>query len=71
MLATPTAMGDDKMNMSLSKRRGEAVKAALNSQFNIDLSRMEADGKGESEPISPNTNAEGKSKNRRVEFIKM
>ena len=63
--------GDDKMNMSLSKKRGEAVKAALNAQFNIDLSRMEADGKGESEPIAPNTNAEGKAKNRRVEFIKL
>ncbi len=63
--------GDDKLNMTLSKKRGEAVKSALNSQFNIDLSRMEADGKGESEAVAPNTNAEGKSKNRRVEFIKL
>ena len=32
---------------------------------------MSTDGKGEKEPISPNTSTEGKANNRRVEFIKL
>ena len=63
--------GDDAKNLDLSKRRAAAVKNALSADFGIDGSRFQTDGKGESEPISPNTNTEGKAKNRRVEFIKM
>jgi len=63
--------GDDATNLELSKKRAIAVKAALNKEFGIDNSRMETDGKGETEPVSPNTTAEGKAKNRRVEFIKL
>lgn len=63
--------GDDKANLDLSKRRAASVKNSLSKDFGIDASRMETDGKGESEPASPNTTAEGKANNRRVEFIKM
>ncbi|MBU1096531.1 MAG: OmpA family protein [Bacteroidetes bacterium] len=63
--------GDDNSNMSLSKKRAQAVKSALESQFGIDGSRMEADGLGESQPVSSNDTAEGKANNRRVEFIKL
>ncbi len=63
--------GDDKMNLDLSKRRAAAVKTSLSKDFSIDASRMETDGKGESEPAGPNTTAEGKANNRRVEFIKL
>jgi OmpA-OmpF porin, OOP family len=63
--------GDDATNLELSKNRAIAVKAALNKEFGIDNSRMETDGKGETEPVAPNTTAEGKAKNRRVEFIKL
>lgn len=63
--------GEDAMNLELSKKRAIAVKAALNKEFAIDNSRMETDGKGETEPVSPNTTTEGKAKNRRVEFIKL
>ncbi|HMX60487.1 MAG TPA: OmpA family protein [Chitinophagales bacterium] len=62
--------GDDASNMTLSKKRADAVKAALNKEFGIDNSRMETEGKGESQPAEPNTSAEGKANNRRVEFIK-
>ncbi|MCH5716089.1 OmpA family protein [Niabella hibiscisoli] len=62
--------GDDAANLSLSKKRAEAVKKALSSQFGISDSRMTTDGKGESQPAAPNTTAEGKANNRRVEFIK-
>lgn len=63
--------GDDASNMTLSKKRAESVKAALNKEFGIDNSRMETEGKGETQPAEPNTSAEGKANNRRVEFIKL
>ena len=63
--------GDDTKNLDLSKRRSAAVKNALSAEFGVEGARIETDGKGESEPISPNTTAEGKAKNRRVEFIKI
>jgi OOP family OmpA-OmpF porin len=63
--------GDDSANLLLSKKRSEAVKTALSKDFGIEGARLETDGKGESEPASPNSTAEGKANNRRVEFVKM
>lgn len=63
--------GDDASNLALSKRRAESVKRTLVSKFGISESRMVTDGKGQSEPVSPNNTPEGKANNRRVEFIKM
>lgn len=63
--------GADGENLSLSKRRSEAVKAALTQEFGIDKLRMETDGKGETDPVAPNSTAEGKANNRRVEFIRL
>jgi outer membrane protein OmpA-like peptidoglycan-associated protein len=63
--------GSDADNLTLSKRRAESVKASLVSDFGIDGSRFETDGKGESQPVDKNTTSEGKANNRRVEFIKL
>ena len=65
------ADGKDVDNLDLSKRRAAAVKESLAKEFSIDASRMETDGKGESEPIDKNDNPAGKANNRRVEFIKI
>jgi outer membrane protein OmpA-like peptidoglycan-associated protein len=65
------ADGDATKNLDLSKRRAAAVKQALMSEFGIDGSRMETDGKGAAQPVAPNTTPEGKANNRRVEFIKL
>ena len=62
--------GDDNSNLELSKRRAAAVKNSLVKDFNIDESRMETDGKGESQPADKNNSVTGKANNRRVEFIK-
>lgn len=62
--------GDENLNLTLSQRRAEAVKKALSDQFGIDGGRLSTNGKGESEPIAPNSNSDGKAQNRRVEFIK-
>ena len=63
--------GDDAKNLDLSKRRALSVKNTLVNQFGIDASRIQTDGKGETEPLAPNTTSESKAKNRRVEFIKL
>jgi len=63
--------GDDNSNLELSKRRSESVKNTLVKEFSIDTSRLETDGKGESQPVDKNTTPEGKANNRRVEFIKL
>jgi len=62
--------GDDASNLDLSKRRAGSVKAELTNAYGIEASRMEIDGKGESQSLVPNDNALNKAKNRRVEFIK-
>lgn len=63
--------GDDSRNLDLSKRRANSVKEELSKTFGIDNSRIETDGKGETQSIAPNDTPENKSKNRRVEFIKL
>lgn len=65
------ADGDEINNLALSKRRAIAVKTALSTVFGIDAGRLQTDGKGETQPASPNTTSEGKANNRRVEFIKL
>ena len=65
------ADGSDAANLDLSKKRAASVKESLAKEFGIDESRMETDGKGESEPIDKNDTPAGKANNRRVEFIKM
>lgn len=62
--------GDDAKNLELSKKRAAAVKEALTKDFNVEASRMETDGKGESQPSDKNDTPAGKANNRRVEFIK-
>jgi len=62
--------GDDKANMELSKKRAAAVKDLLINEFSIDSSRIETEGKGETQPVADNRTQEGKMQNRRVEFIK-
>jgi outer membrane protein OmpA-like peptidoglycan-associated protein len=62
--------GDEVKNLELSKKRAEAVKNALSKDFAIDNSRMKTAGKGESDPLEPNTTSINKANNRRVEFLK-
>jgi len=63
--------GADPANLELSKRRGASVKDALVKNFSIDASRLESDGKGETEPVAQNDIPVNKALNRRVEFIKL
>jgi len=62
--------GDAASNLSLSEKRAQSIKDYLSNNFPIAGKRMQIVGKGESEPIANNHTADGKAKNRRVEFIK-
>ena len=63
--------GNAASNLELSKKRAAAVSKALTSDFKIDASRMQTDGKGAAEPSEPNATPQGKANNRRVEFVKL
>ena len=61
--------GSDKVNDPLSQQRAEAIVAAL-VKMGCDEFNLKAVGKGSHEPVADNKTAEGRAKNRRVEFIK-
>jgi len=63
--------GTDAANLFLSEKRAAAVRKYIMGGYAVDASRMETAGKGESQPVAPNTTADGKAKNRRVEFVKL
>ena len=54
-------------NQDLSQRRAQAVADYLANK-GIDKSRLRPNGYGESQPIASNDTADGRAKNRRVEF---
>ena len=56
-------------NLDLSKRRAEAVVAALIAK-GIASSRLTATGFGDTKPVADNTTDTGRAKNRRVELVK-
>jgi OOP family OmpA-OmpF porin len=64
------SVGDANHNLDLSKRRAEAVRSVLVSQFGVDAGRLTAAGFGAAKPIGSNDTADGRAQNRRVEFLK-
>jgi outer membrane protein OmpA-like peptidoglycan-associated protein len=62
------AVGSEMHNLRLSIQRAETVMEYLRMQ-GVGLERMSADGHGEAEPIADNRTADGRARNRRVEFF--
>jgi OmpA-OmpF porin, OOP family len=62
---------EEAYNQDLSERRAASVKAYLAEKSQIDSSRLETKGFGETKPIDVNTTPEGKANNRRVELVKL
>jgi outer membrane protein OmpA-like peptidoglycan-associated protein len=67
------SMGSDSYNQGLSERRAQSVERWLASNGG-GLPPMQAEGRGEQEPVAPNEqggrdNPEGRQQNRRVEVL--
>jgi len=59
-------LGPESYNQQLSNSRAESVKSALVS-MGVDPDAIVTDGQGESDPLVPNTSAENRKLNRRVD----
>ena len=61
-------VGSDKANLTLSEGRAKAVRSEIIKR-GIAAERIEAEGKGETEPIADDATEEGRAQNRRVRII--
>lgn len=62
-------LGQIKDNWDLSVLRSTSVVRFLTETQKVESVRMTATGKGQYQPLNPNTNAETRSKNRRIEIV--
>tara|TARA_R110000787_G_scaffold154215_7_gene268003 strand:+ start:350 stop:1027 length:678 start_codon:yes stop_codon:yes gene_type:complete len=60
--------GEASFNQQLSESRANAVASVLLNN-GISSRRIQSYGRGESQPVASNLNAQGKSQNRRVEIV--
>ena len=69
------SIGSDEYNRQLSERRAASVEKWLSAHAGAGLPPVRIVGRGEEEPVAPNTtsdgkdNPEGRQKNRRVEVL--
>lgn len=63
------SVGGFESNLALSKRRAEAVAAALTKDYGIAANRMVGNGVASLAPVASNSSDEGRAKNRRVELV--
>lgn len=61
------ARGNDALNMKLSEQRADAVRQYLDANMDLAPDRIQAVGRGESEPIATNETNEGRLQNRRID----
>ena len=62
-------VGDEKVNLELSKKRAIAVKNYLVHNFGLVADSLVTEGMGESMPLDRTNSSIGKANNRRVEFV--
>jgi outer membrane protein OmpA-like peptidoglycan-associated protein len=67
--------GSDAYNLGLSRRRAAAVATALRAELGGEAPSLRTQGRGEADPVAPNTkpdgsdNPRGRARNRRVEVV--
>ena len=63
------SVGGFDSNLALSRRRAEAVAAALVKDYGVATGRLVGNGVASLAPVASNASEEGRSKNRRVELV--
>jgi outer membrane protein OmpA-like peptidoglycan-associated protein len=63
------SFGGDDANFELSQRRADSVRAYLLDAAGVPEYRIAATGYGETRPIANNETAEGRARNRRIDFV--
>ena len=63
--------GTPAASKALAEKRALAIKQLLVSKYGIASTRMKTAGLGGTKPIAPNTTAEGRQNNRRVDLVKL
>ena len=61
-------LGEAEYNLELSRQRAETVRQYL-IDHGVDGERLQAVGKGETEPLVENTNERARAQNRRVQMV--
>ena len=61
--------GSAQTNQELSQKRAEAVKTYLVANKTLPANRIRATGYGPDRPLAPNTTAEGRAMNRRIDVL--
>jgi outer membrane protein OmpA-like peptidoglycan-associated protein len=64
-------IGGNDPNLTLSRRRAEAVKAAIVARLGGGTDRLDTAGLGASQPRETNETPEGRARNRRVEMMRI
>ena len=64
------SQGSAAYNRELGQQRAQSVVAYLVSRFDIDPQRLQARSFGESRPVADNASSTGRTRNRRVEFVR-
>ena len=62
------SIGSASYNEKLSQKRANTIKRWLVDHHRLDGSKIVAEGRGAKEPVSANSNYQGRQLNRRVEF---
>ncbi|ADY53076.1 OmpA/MotB domain protein [Pseudopedobacter saltans DSM 12145] len=65
----PISQTNIRNNWDLSVLRASSVVQSLQTKYGVDPKRLTAGGRGEYNPVAPNSTEEGKSKNRRTQII--
>lgn len=65
----PISRENIRNNWDLSCLRASSVVQALQNQYGVDPKRLTAGGRGEYNPLAPNTTETGKQRNRRTQII--
>jgi len=63
--------GNDDYNAELGFRRAQAVVDYLVAIYGVERASFRVQSEGESSPIAENVSAQGRARNRRVEFVRL